>query len=181
MRFVALAMLTCLAAGCASTSTQSAPPSAVVAPTSAAAASAPPPSPTQVTVPDSLKFTATTVDGKAFDAASLAGKPAVFWFWAAWCPRCKADATALRDLQAMTEGRVNVVGVAGLKSGSEGMQKFVTDYGLVSFPQLADDKGEVWKRFEVPSQHYYVVLDPSGKVVHRGPLTIDQLRKTIGA
>jgi peroxiredoxin len=181
MRFVGLAMLTCLAAGCASTSTQSTPPSAVVAPTSAAAASAAPPSPTQVTVPDSLKFTATTVDGKAFDAASLAGKPAVFWFWAAWCPKCKGDAAGVRDLQAAVGGNVNIVGVAGLKSGSDAMRKFVADYGLTSFPQLADDKGEVWKRFEVPSQHYYVVLDASGRVVHRGPLSVDQLRKTIGA
>ena len=132
-------------------------------------------------MPDSLKFTATTWDGKAFEASSLAGRTTVFWFWAAWCPKCKGDAPAIRDLQAAVAGKVNVVGVGGLGSGSDGMRLFVGDYKLTGFPQLADDQGAVWKRFEVPTQHYYVILDPAGKVVHRGPLTVDQLRKTIGA
>lgn len=29
-----------------------------------------------------LGFTASTVDGASFDASTLAGKPAVLWFWA---------------------------------------------------------------------------------------------------
>jgi len=132
-------------------------------------------------VPDTLKFVATTVDGKAFDASSLVGKPTVFWFWAAWCPKCKGDAAAVRDLQTAVASRVNVVGVGGLGSGSDGMRMFVGDFKLNRFPQIADDQGAVWKRFAVPSQHYYVILDESGKVVHRGPLTVDQLRQTIGA
>jgi peroxiredoxin len=132
-------------------------------------------------VPDSLRFTATTMDGKAFEASTLAGKPAVFWFWAAWCPECKSDAPAVRDLQAAAADKVNVVGVGGLKSGSDAMKKFVADYRLTSFPQLADDQGAVWKRFEVPTQHYFVILDASGKVVQRGPLTIEQLRQAIGS
>jgi thiol-disulfide isomerase/thioredoxin len=43
-------------------------------------------------VPQTLAFTAHTVGGKRFDAASLAGKPVVLWFWAAWCPRRRAAA-----------------------------------------------------------------------------------------
>jgi hypothetical protein len=33
-------------------------------------------------VPDQLKFTAGTMDGGEFSGESLAGKPAVLWFWA---------------------------------------------------------------------------------------------------
>jgi len=173
-----VAVLAGSAAGCASAQPEAAPAtSAPALPAATPASTAPAP----LTVPDTLKFTAITVDGKPFDAATLAGKPTVFWFWAAWCSNCKGDAAGVRDLQAAVAANVNVVGVAGLKSGSDGMRKFVADYRLTSFPQLADDKGEVWKRFEVPSQHYYVVLDASGRVVHRGPLSVDQLRKTIGA
>ncbi|NGY62180.1 redoxin domain-containing protein, partial [Lentzea sp. NEAU-D13] len=39
-------------------------------------------------VPDQLKFTAKTVDGKDLNGADLAGKPVVLWFWAPWCPKC---------------------------------------------------------------------------------------------
>jgi len=175
MRFVGLVALALFAAGCGSTA-----PPPVTAPPPPSLES-PAPSPSAAAVPDTLKFVATTVDGQAFDAATLAGKPTVFWFWASWCPKCKGDAAAVRDLQATLAGKVNVVGVAGLKSGSDGMRRFVADYRLASFPQLADDQGAVWKRFEVPSQHYYVILDMSGKVIHRGPLTVDQLRRTVGA
>ena len=43
-------------------------------------------------VPDQLQFTSTTLDGTPFDGADLAGRPAVFWFWAPWCPNCRAEA-----------------------------------------------------------------------------------------
>jgi hypothetical protein len=33
-------------------------------------------------VPELLRFRAPLVDGSSFDAAALAGTPAVFWFWA---------------------------------------------------------------------------------------------------
>jgi hypothetical protein len=32
-------------------------------------------------------FAGTTVEGKPFSGASLAGKPTVLWFWAPWCFR----------------------------------------------------------------------------------------------
>ena len=35
-----------------------------------------------VTAPASLQFTAPLVGGGAIDAATLAGKPTLFWFWA---------------------------------------------------------------------------------------------------
>lgn len=169
-----------LAAGCANDPQDAAtqpPPT-----TAAATTSAPVPTATATTpsVPEVLKFTATTVDGKSFDGSSVAGKPVVFWFWAAWCPKCRADAPAMRALQANLAGRMSVVGVAGLGSGDQGMKTFVSNYQLSGFPQLADDKGDVWKRFKVPSQHYYVVLDASGNELHRGSMTAAQLAQKLG-
>jgi hypothetical protein len=35
-----------------------------------------------IAVPEALQFTAPAVGGGAIDAASFAGKPTVFWFWA---------------------------------------------------------------------------------------------------
>jgi peroxiredoxin len=176
MRFLGLTLLVLLA-GCGS----AAPP--VAAPPVSTPPAPPAVSPsvsTSATPPEALRFTATTVDGKSFDGASLAGKPTVFWFWAAWCPKCRGDAAAVRDAQKALADKVNVVGVAGLGSGADAMKTFVSSYQLTGFPQLADDKGVLWKRFEVPSQHYYVILDASGNVIHRGPLSVDQLRQKLG-
>ncbi len=144
------------------------------------AQSSPAPSSTSAgEVAQALRFTATTVDGQTFDAATLAGKPAVLWFWAAWCPRCRADAGDVRDLAQQYSDRVGVVGVAGLGSGAAAMTDFAADHRLDAFPQLADDDGKVWQRFKVPSQHYYIVLDRTGTVVHSGPLTVAKLKEKV--
>ncbi|MCI4042419.1 redoxin domain-containing protein [Streptomyces sp. TRM75563] len=120
-------------------------------------------------VPQALRFTATTVDGKPFDGSTLAGKPTVLWFWAPWCPKCKAQAAATAKAAADHAGKANVVGVAGLDT-NEAMRAFVADTGTDGFPQLSDEKGELWKRFEVTEQSRYVILDRDGKTVYEGVL-----------
>ncbi|MCZ7456443.1 peroxiredoxin family protein [Streptomyces sp. WMMC940] len=120
-------------------------------------------------VPEALDFTATTVDGKPFDAKTLAGKPTVLWFWAPWCPTCKGQAAETAKVAAANQGRANVVGVAGLDE-SAAMRDFVSDTGTSAFPHLSDESGEVWKRFEITQQSYYVILDRTGRTVHEGVL-----------
>ncbi|WP_073224328.1 redoxin domain-containing protein [Streptomyces sp. NBRC 110465] len=121
------------------------------------------------TVPAALDFTATTVDGKPFDAKTLAGKPTVLWFWAPWCPKCKAQAAETAKVAAAYQGKANVVGVAGLDTNAA-MKDFISDTATDSFPHLSDEKGEVWKRFKVTEQSRYVILDQTGKTVYEGVL-----------
>lgn len=105
---------------------------------------------------DPLNFTARTVTGATFDGRRLAGKPAVLWFWAPWCPTCHGQAGWVSALAEKYAGRVNVVGVGGLdESGA------IRGYGatLNSFPQLDDWRGKIWTRFGVIVQSSYVLLD----------------------
>ncbi|WP_328993191.1 redoxin domain-containing protein [Kribbella sp. NBC_01245] len=122
-----------------------------------------------VVVPESLKFTGTTLDGKPFDGASLAAKPAVLWFWAPWCPKCRAQAEATAKVANDYKGRVNVVGVAGLDK-PDAMRAFVSDRKVGDFPHLSDEAGAIWKRFGVIEQSTYVVLDAKGNKVFTGNL-----------
>jgi thiol-disulfide isomerase/thioredoxin len=120
-------------------------------------------------VPKELNFTGTTVDGKAFDAKTLAGKPTVLWFWAPWCPKCRAQAGETAKVAADYQGKANVIGVAGLDKNAA-MKDFVSQTGTGSFPHLSDEAGEVWKRFAVTEQSRYVILDKDGKTVYEGVL-----------
>ncbi|NGY66528.1 protein disulfide oxidoreductase, partial [Lentzea sp. NEAU-D13] len=114
-------------------------------------------------VPDQLKFTAKTVDGKDLNGADLAGKPVVLWFWAPWCPKCQREAPGMAAASKEHSGKVTFLGVAA-QDKIPAMQQFVQKYNLQSFQHVADEDSAVWKRFGVTAQPAYAFIDASGKV-----------------
>ncbi|MEQ4719567.1 redoxin domain-containing protein [Nonomuraea sp. B19D2] len=152
-----------------------APVSATVAPAT------PAPVPTaseQASVPEALRFTATTLGGQQFDGASLAGKPVVFWFWAPWCPKCQSEAPAVKAAAAKYPD-VAFVGIAGL-DGEAAMKDFVRRTGTGAFVQLSDEKGAVWTRLGVSQQSTFVFMKPDGSTEKAsGPLGSDDLDRHV--
>lgn len=120
-------------------------------------------------VPETLQFSAKTVEGKSFEAAELAGKPVVLWFWAPWCPICKAQSAETAKVAKTYAGQAHVVGVAGLDKEAA-MRDFVSVNKVGGFPQLSDEPGEIWKKFKIAQQSVYVILDKDGKQVFSGVL-----------
>lgn len=114
-------------------------------------------------VPDQLKFTTKTVDGKDLNGADLAGKPVVLWFWAPWCPKCQREAPGMAAASKEHSGKVTFLGVAA-QDKVPAMQQFVQKYNLQSFQHIADEDSAVWKRFGVTAQPAYAFIDASGKV-----------------
>jgi thiol-disulfide isomerase/thioredoxin len=117
--------------------------------------------------PAALDFTGTTLAGDTFQGADLAGKPAVLWFWAPWCPTCRAQIPNLTELAEKHEGEVEVVGVGGL--AAEDQIAEMAD-SIPHLTHLVDGKGTVWNHFEVTAQSSYEVIDADGKIVHSGYL-----------
>ncbi|WBB59422.1 redoxin domain-containing protein [Streptomyces sp. WMMC500] len=120
-------------------------------------------------VPEALSFTGTTVDGRPFDAKTLAGKPVVLWFWAPWCTVCQGQSAETAKVASEFQGRANVLGVAGLDE-PQAMRDFVADMQVGAFPHLSDEAGDVWKKFGIIEQSVYVILDKDGKTVYEGVL-----------
>ncbi|WP_422736317.1 TlpA family protein disulfide reductase [Micromonospora sp. WMMD729] len=160
------------AAGAAPTSTSAPTPSA----TPSAGASSTPAAP----VPDTLRFTGTTLTGSAFDATRLAGRPVVLWFWAPWCATCASQAWTVAEIAPKYRDTVPIVGVAGLGEQRD-MKNFVTEFDLGDTPQIDDRKGALWKRFKVTEQSIFVIIDRDGKVVHQGFLDGESLTARVAA
>lgn len=59
-------------------------------------------------------------------------------------------------------GEVQFVGVAWVGDDTS-FQSFIDRHGL-TFPQLSDDPGDVFARFDVPYQPAMVVVSPTGEV-----------------
>jgi thiol-disulfide isomerase/thioredoxin len=120
-----------------------------------------PKKPAKPAVPEKLTFSGTTIDGKKFSGASLAGKPAMLWFWAPWCSNCQAEAPTIAE--AAKNSDVQFVGVAA-QDQVPAMQDFVERFDLGSFPHLADTEAAVWKRFGVTYQPAYAFVSSKGDI-----------------
>ncbi|MFD9741229.1 redoxin family protein [Umezawaea sp. NPDC059074] len=112
-------------------------------------------------VTEQLRFTAKTVDGKDFSGESLAGKPAVLWFWAPWCPSCNREAPTITKLAKESKG-VTWVGVAA-QDQLPAMKDFVAKYDMNGFQHIADLDASVWQRFGVSAQPAFAFIDKDGK------------------
>lgn len=140
---------------------------AVSAPAATVSATAPTldpvPDPTpSVEVPALLRFTATGLDGAAFDGRSLAGKPVVLWFWAPWCHKCQAEGPAVAEVARKYGDKVAFMGVAGLDRSKEAMEEFVSRTGTSGMIQLDDRTGALYKHFKVTSQSSYLIVNAEG-------------------
>ncbi|MFI7305381.1 TlpA family protein disulfide reductase [Micromonospora aurantiaca] len=156
---------------------------AAVAPAAPAAASpagpaAGPASTSPAVVPAALSFTGKTLDGTAFDAAALAGRPVVLWFWAPWCATCASQAWTVAEIAPTYRDTVPIVGVAGLGE-QKAMKSFVTEFDLGGTTQIDDRAGTLWRRFKVAEQSTFVVLDRTGRVVHQGFLDGEALTRQV--
>jgi thiol-disulfide isomerase/thioredoxin len=126
--------------------------------------------------PVRLDFTVTATDGQKFAGSSLAGKPAVVWFWAPWCPICADQIEGVKAFAKKYGGRVTIVGVGGLDKAAairKGPEV------IPDIPNLVDPDGVVWRDFSVTSQATLVVLDATSRPVWIEDSLSDQLELTV--
>ena len=72
-----------------------------------------------------------------------------------------------------------MVGVGG-RGQSDALERAVAQFGIGSFPNIAD-RGELWARFGVYAQPALVVVTIGGNVLgHMGDLDLDGIRNLVG-
>ncbi|GIJ78561.1 Thiol-disulfide isomerase or thioredoxin [Micromonospora phaseoli] len=176
---VTAALLAAVLAGCGAGAEATRSPEAQPAATPPASAAASPPA-SPAPVPETLRFTGKTLEGAAFDAATLAGRPVVLWFWAPWCATCASQAWTIAEIEPGFRETVPIIGIAGLGE-RKAMTDFVTEFELGPMPQIEDRAGELWRRFEVVEQSTFVIIDRDGRVIHQGWLDGEDLTRRVTA
>ncbi|GAB4086685.1 protein disulfide oxidoreductase [Myceligenerans cantabricum] len=121
-------------------------------------------------------FSAETLEGGTFEGASIAGTPTVLWFWAPWCPTCRAQIPAVTGLAEEYDGEVEFVGAGGLASGDE-IRALAEEIPHVT--HLVDVDGVVWQKFGMTEQSTFAVIDESGTVVEEGYLDDGSLEQAV--
>ncbi len=80
-------------------------------------------------------LTLTDIDGKSFDLAAQKGKPVILIFWATWCPPCKKEIPALKELRAAyKEEQLAMIAISSepLKKVKPFVQESQINYRVVS-------------------------------------------------
>lgn len=115
--------------------------------------------------------------GDQVSLADYRGKIVLVDFWASWCPPCLESLPAWEKLRKkMGPGDFEVIAINVDEDTDDGL-RFLRDQ-LVSYPVLADPKGEIGKPYGVRSLPRYFVVDREGHIVsvYRRFKTGDEVR-----
>ena len=115
-------------------------------------------------------------DSTLVSNADVAGQYLVLDFWATWCPDCRADVPAVKELYAKYGDKVRFVGIS-FDTDKEALDKYLAE-NEIPWLQLSDFAGKkessIGENFHVKWIPSMYLIDPEGKVV-LGTVMVDKL------
>lgn len=114
------------------------------------------------------KLSGTDLDGKPLALSDFAGQVVVVNVWGSWCPPCRAEAPALKELDEQY-AEVQFVGIL-TRDNTAAARAFNRKYGI-TYPTFTDGGGRLELEFvdTLPSQAIPTtwVIDAEGRVAAR--------------
>ena len=112
-------------------------------------------------------FSVKMTDGTELMLSSLRGKPVLLHFWATWCPDCRKDVPAVKELYDKYGSKVEFIGVS-FDVDHNRWTKYVVDNGM-KWRQVSELKkmrdAEISKAYGVEWIPSMTLIGPDGKVV----------------
>jgi thiol-disulfide isomerase/thioredoxin len=110
------------------------------------------------------------LDGKPVDLSPYVGhRPALFEFWATWCPNCAALEPRMREAYRRHGDRVDFIVVAvAVNQSKASVKRRLAQHPIPATRVLWDSDGNAVRAFDAPATSYVVVLDREGKVAYTG-------------
>jgi cytochrome c biogenesis protein CcmG/thiol:disulfide interchange protein DsbE len=103
----------------------------------------------------------TTLDGAAFDLASLRGRPVIVNFWGPSCVPCREEFPLFKTkLAAHASDGLAIVGVLTY-DGPNDAKAFITQYGA-TWPTVLDPSGAIRTAYRVVARPQSYFIDRSG-------------------
>ena len=107
------------------------------------------------------RIEAVDLQGKAWNAAELAGKVVVLNFWATWCAPCKDELPTLQTLHDISDAQTVVLTI-NVREPAARAARYMQSTGM-TFPVISDAKGEWAKRWGVTVYPTTILIAPNGQ------------------
>lgn len=111
-------------------------------------------------------FRGKDLEGKEHVLEQFGGSHLVLYFWATWCPACRADSGSMKKVaEAFKPKGVQFLSVS-LDRDENALRAFVKENNF-GYPVIFDGKGwdnAVAQKFGIVSTPTFIVIDPQGKI-----------------
>ncbi len=108
-----------------------------------------------------VTLAAQTLDGQPFDIRQWQGKSGIIYFWAEWCPVCRANRHVITSLAK--DQRVITV---AMQSGSREEVAAYMHKEQFSLPVIVDEQGEIASSFHINGVPAALIIDKEGRISH---------------
>ena len=116
------------------------------------------------TAPD---FTLTDINGHSVSLRDFQGRKVVLVFWASWCPDCRAEVPALKELQAKSDPRKVAFVAVSFDRTKDAWEKYVKENemtGVQLFENAPRKESFVNDAYHVKWIPSLYLIDEKGKV-----------------
>lgn len=100
------------------------------------------------------------LDGKRYILAAKPAQPVLVYFWATWCPVCRAEQGAI---EAIAHDNPNVITVAMQSGSRDEVVKHLKEQGL-SFPVVNDPDNRISAAWGVRAVPASFIVDTGGQI-----------------
>ena len=129
------------------------------------------------------EFTLRTADEKEIKLSEFRGNYVVLDFWASWCPDCRKDIPAMKQLwNDFMDYNVRIIGIS-FDTNKDAWVNTYWDKYQMNWTQVSELKK--WKKETKIDRLYHIdwipamyLIDPNGKIV-LGTVEIEKLRATL--
>jgi len=126
-------------------------------------------------------FTLTDINGHDVSLRDFRGRQVVLVFWASWCPDCRAEVPALKEMQTQADPRKVAFVAVSFDRTKEAWEKYVKENemtGVQLFETAPRKESEVNTAYHVKWIPSLYLIDEQGKVA-LSTVVLDKVAKAL--
>jgi peroxiredoxin len=120
-----------------------------------------------VKLPD---FTLKDLKGNKFTLSKQIGKPVLLFFGATWCPSCRSEIPAYKNIHETYSKRGLIVIYINITEPAAKVAKFVKAHAL-PYKVLLDEEGSVAESYGIVGVPTMILIDKEGRIIQAGHST----------